>query len=86
VPGGQSSVYFDLKVSNTTDATVSIRHIGVDTWVYEITHISRSGYTPIRGSIDWRHKDPDRPDYLYLVSKVLGNYYADLSEQGIWQE
>lgn len=87
MPNGQKSVYFDLKVSNDTYNTVSIRHVSGDTWAYEIwTHSLARKIPNHRGTLDWKPNDMDHPEYLYLASKVLGNYYADLSEQGIWQE
>lgn len=73
-----SSVYFDLKVSNSLYCSVSIRKVAIHTWAYEIVlpYAGNRGQQTYMDTVTWNVDDEhDSVDYLYLAQLVLQDHY-----------
>lgn len=71
-----SSCYFDVMLSNAKVATVSIRQLQIEHWVYEIT---LPGEPTQRGTVEWLDPGTDQgfgtgAAMLSLVTAVLNDY------------
>lgn len=61
-----ASIYTDVMVSNERKATISIRAITEDTYLYEITE---SPHSPVRGTVQTTTSAP-----LIVLGDVLNDY------------
>jgi hypothetical protein len=66
-----SSLFFDLKLSNETIASVSIRQFKLGLHAYEVTANGQS----FRGTVEWEWED-EHSEPLELVSRVLNDYWS----------